>query len=72
MSVFVHLSALINLTHLGKDSGSPNVNRDNIMEKTLVTNKDYLFSTSGLSIANFKVISWNMFFPDYLLEFLIE
>lgn len=58
---------------MGKDNGSPNVNRDNIRGKNpykiLVTNKDYLFSTSGLSIANFKVISWNMFFPDYLLEF---
>lgn len=30
-----HLSALINLTHMGKDNGSPNVNRDNTREKTL-------------------------------------
>lgn len=37
--------------------------------KILATNKDYLFSKSGLSVANFKVISWNMFFPGYLLEF---
>lgn len=28
-----HLSALINLTYVGKDNGSPNVNRDNIREK---------------------------------------